>query len=301
MLNKRASANAIIKTIMNNVNGINRSKILSKANSSIIGQNGQKVSIKNHSISSQQNFRTVLTQYINFIKDNYKGRVLQHINNNTMKEFINFKSHQIQGNSINTYISALAKISDNLNSLGFNNTNRDTITSYRETLKANDINLQTTNINRSYERPVEIVNYISDHTLFGLSAKLQLYSGLRIDDSTNFSKLHIQKDNTIKVVGSKGGVNYTTKKLSDQIIKELRQAKEQNIIIDKEDYRKALIVASKYTHQKYQGSHGLRYNYANYRVRELSKNLSQKKAMLKTSLEMGHSRVSIISDNYYFD
>jgi hypothetical protein len=301
-LNKRASPNAIIKTIMNNANGINTSKIKAKSKSDLLGQNGQKVSIKNHSIKSQQNFRTVLTQYINFIKDNYEGKVLKHINNDTILQFIAYKTNQVQGNTINTYISAFGKISDNLNDLGINFTDRDIITDYRTILKNHNIELHTHNVNRSYEKPLELVNYMREHTLFGLSASLQYFSGLRLDDATNFSKLAINQDNTLKVTGSKGGINYTTKALPKWLINELQQAKTQNMHIDKDEYRKALIDASNGTGQNYTGTHGLRYNFANERVREFqSKSLSQNEAMLKTSLEMGHSRISIIKDHYYFN
>jgi hypothetical protein len=301
-LNKRASANAIIKTIMNNANGIKTSKIKAKSKSGLVGQNGQKVSIKNHSIKSQQNFRSVLTQYINFIKDNYDGKVLRHINNDTMLQFIAHKTNEVQGNTINTYISALGKISDNLNDLGINSTDRETITDYRTILKNHNIELHTHNVNRSYEKPLELVIYMRDHTLFGLSASLQYFSGLRLDDATNFSKLTINQDNTLKVTGSKGGINYITKVLPKWLINELQQVKEQNMHIDKDEYRKTLIEASKQTNQNYTGTHGLRYNFANERVRDLqSKDISQNEAMLKASLNMGHSRVAIILDNYYFD
>jgi site-specific recombinase XerD len=300
-LNKRASANAIIKAIMNNANGINTSKIKAKSKSDLIGQHGQKVSIKNHSIKSQQNFRSVLKQYIDFIKNNYGGKVLKHINNDTMLQFIAYKTNKVQGNTINTYISALGKISDNLIDLGINSTDRETITDYRTILKNHNIELHTQNVNRSYERPIELVNYLRDHTLFGLTASLQYFSGLRLDDATNFSKLAINQDNTLKVTGSKGGINYTTKALPKWLINELQQAKEQNIHIDKDEYRKALIESSNGTNQNYTGTHGLRYNFANERVRELQNNhLPKNEAMLKTSLEMGHSRISIISNHYYF-
>jgi hypothetical protein len=301
-LNKRASSNAIIKAIMQNANGINTSKIKAKSKSELVGQNGQKVSIKNHSIKSQQNFRSVLAQYINFIKNNYEGKVLKHINNDTMLQFIAYKTNKVQGNTINTYISTLGKISDNLNDLGINSTDRETITDYRTILKNHNIELHTHNMNRSYEKPLELVNYMKEHTLFGLSASLQYFSGLRLDDATNFFKLTINQNNTLKVTGSKGGINYTTKPLPKWLINELQQAKAQNIHIDKDEYRKALIEASNGTGQNYTGTHGLRYNFANERVREFqSKSLSQNEAMLKTSLEMGHSRISIIKDHYYFN
>jgi integrase len=301
-LNKRASANAIIKVVMNQANAIGRSKIGEKAQSSIIAQNGQKISQYNHSVSSQQNFRTVLTQYINYVKNNYDGKVLKSVNSNTMSEFIYQKSLEIKGSSLNSYISTMAKVSDTFNSFGIDTTDRASITSLRQDIKAMGVSLQKENINRSYSNPIALVEHISQHTLYGLSAKLQLYAGLRIDDATNFNKLHINDNNTLRVIRSKGGINYATKKLSQRLIEELQEAKKQNVNIDKGEYRNALINASKETSQDYQGSHGLRYNYANFRVKELidsDSGLSLKESQLQCSLEMGHSRVEIV-EHYLF-
>jgi hypothetical protein len=301
-LNKRASSNAIIKAVMNQANAIGRSKISEKAQSSIVAQNGQKISQYNHSVSSQQNFRTVLTQYINYVKANYEGKVLKNVNSNTMSEFIYRKSQEIKGSSLNSYISTLAKVSDTFNSLGVATTDRVAITSLRQDIKAMGVSLQKENINRSYSNPITIVEHINQHTLYGLSAMLQLYVGLRVDDATNFNKLYINDDNTLRVVGSKGGVNYTTKELPQSLINELQEAKMQNVNIDKGEYRNALISASNATNQGYQGSHGLRYNFANFRVRELlggNSGLSLKESQLQCSLEMGHSRVEIV-EHYLF-
>ena len=67
-IHNRASATAVINQIMSQANGIGSSKIEAKQQSILLGQNGQKVSSKAHSIKSLQNLRSITTQYVNFIK-----------------------------------------------------------------------------------------------------------------------------------------------------------------------------------------------------------------------------------------
>lgn len=148
MLGKRASANAIIKAVMSNANGIGTSKKQARANSDLKGQNGHKISSKAHSISSMQNLRTVTTQFINYVNDNYTGRVLENINSDSVRSFIDYKIEMgLNDSSINTYISAMGKIADNLGELGHYNISRDEIVNYRE-----DLNLEREYKDRSYNQ-----------------------------------------------------------------------------------------------------------------------------------------------------
>ncbi len=120
MLGKRASANAVIKALMSNAQGIGTSKIQSRNSSNLKGQNGHAISSKAHSIASMQNLRTVTTQYINYVDENYDGRVLNNINSESIRDFIDYKAEALADSSLNTYISELGKVVDNLNELGYN-------------------------------------------------------------------------------------------------------------------------------------------------------------------------------------
>ena len=222
-IHNRASAKAVINQIMSQANGIGSSKTEARNQSNTIGQNGQKISSKAHSIKSLQNLRSITTQYVNYIKEEHGNRVAKHINNETIKAFINHKLEQ--GNSqgtINTYISTLAKMSDNLNSLGIN-TSRAEITAYRNELKANGNDLQKNHINRAYNNPQAIVNEMRDSPYF-LSAQLAYEAGLRADDTIHSDKWTLNADNTLHITGSKNGINYTTSALSDETAQRVRDA-----------------------------------------------------------------------------
>jgi len=215
-IHNRASATAVINQIMSQANGIGSSKTESRKQSNIIAQNGQKVSSKAHSVKSLQNLRSITTQYVNFIKENHGNRVVKHINNETIKDFINHKLEQ--GNSqgtINTYISTLAKMSDNINRLNLYTTARTEITAYRNELKANGNDLQKNHINRAYNNPQAIVNEMRQSP-YSLSAQLQYEVGLRAGDAINSSKWTLNPDNTLHIKGSKNGINYTTSTLSNE-------------------------------------------------------------------------------------
>jgi len=287
MINKRASATAVINQIMKNANGIGTSKTQAKENSQILGQNGQAVSSKAHSIASIQNLRTVATQYINFVKDTYGNRVVKNINDSTMKEFINHKlENGVSEGTANTYISELAKVSSNLTELGINSTSRDAITAYRSELKANGHNLQKNHLNRAYSNTQSIINAMSNNSPYSLSTQLQVEIGLRVDDAINSDKWILTNNNTLKIEGSKNGLNYTTSTLSDETASRVREAINNGYWVNYGEYRESLKEAVESTQQSWNGTHGLRYNYA-------QEALANGASRAEISLNMGHSREEI--------
>lgn len=287
MINSRASATAVINQVMSKANGIGESKSRAKSQSDTLGQNGQAVSTKAHSIKSLQNLRSITTQYVNFIKENHSNRVVNHINNETMKDFINHKLEQ--GNSqgsINTYISTLAKMSDNLNKCGINTTSRKEITEYRNDLKANGHDLKKNYTNRAYTNTQAIINAMSNSSPYSLSTQLQVEIGLRADDAINAAKWILNSNNTLSIMGSKNGLNYASSTLSDETAQRVREAVNNSYSVNYGEYRETLKEAVESTGQEWQGTHGLRYNYAQD---EIANGTSK----AEISLNMGHSREEI--------
>jgi hypothetical protein len=291
MIGKRSSANHIIAEVMKNANGIGESKSQAKNNSNIKGQNGHNVSSKAHSIKSTENLRSVTTQYVNFVKENYDGKVAGNLNNDTAKHFMDTKSAQVSGGTLNSYISTMGKVADNLNQLGVNNISRDNITDYRKELKENGTELKNEHTNRAYENAERIVNEVNNNSSYGLSAQLQYEAGLRADDATNSSKWSVNPDGSLHVSGSKNGLNYDTRPLSDDLREKVELAIQNNYKADYDAYREAIKEA---TGEDYTGTHGLRYSYAQERMAELQESgTDYNEALSQTSLEMGHSREEI--------
>jgi site-specific recombinase XerD len=287
MIHSRASAKAVINQIMSQANGIGTSKTQAKIQSNTIGQNGQKVSQKAHSIKSLQNLRSITTQYVNFVKENHGNRVAKHINNETIKEFINHKL--AQGNSqgtINTYISTLAKMSDNLNQLNINSTARTEITAYRNELKMAGNDLQKNHINRAYANPQAIVNEMRDSPYF-LSAQLAYEVGLRADDAIHSDKWTLNSDNTLHIEGSKNGINYTTSPLSSETAERVRDAIASGYSVNYGEFRESLKEAVENCNENWTGIHGLRYSFAQEAI-------SNGTSKADISLALGHSRIEIV-------
>lgn len=286
-IHNRASATAVINQIMSQANGIGCSKIEAKQQSTLLGQNGQKVSSKAHSVKSLQNLRSITTQYVNFIKENHGNRVVKHINNETIKDFINHKLEQ--GNSqgtINTYISTLAKMSDNLNRLNLNTTSRTEITAYRNELKANGNDLRKNHINRAYTNPQAIVNVMSDSPYF-LSAQLAYEVGLRADDAIHSDKWTLNSDNTIHIKGSKNGINYTTSPVSNETAQRVKDAIESGYKVNYGEFREALKEAVAHCNEHWTGIHGFRYSYA-------QEALNNGASRAELSLAMSHGRLGVL-------
>jgi len=293
-IGKRASSNAVIRAVMSQVSAVGKSKTIAKAESLTKGQNGHKVSTQAHSIKSIQNMRSVTTQYINFVKENYGNRVVQHIHKESIQSFLEKKSLEISGGSLNTYISTTAKLVDNLNKIGINSVERKDIHNIRTEFKNNNINLSKEHTNRAYHSTDRILQHVQTSSPFSLSTKLQIEAGLRIDDATNSSKWKLNEDNTLTINQSKNGLNYTTVQLDSKIVNEVAEAIKEGYKIDKTEYSIALKESVERAGQDFNGSHGLRYSFAQERYMELKEyGYSQSEALAEISLNMGHSRIAI--------
>lgn len=288
----RASANSIINRVMSNANGIGISKSKSRDKSDIRAENGHKVSDKAHSIKEVQNMRSITTQYINYIKDNFEGKVSNNINSDSAKLFLESKAQTVGSGTLNTYVSTMNKIVDNLNKDSIGDLSREDIKSIKNDLKEN-YSLSSNHENRAYFDALSIKNEMNN-TPFSVSADLQHEVGLRASDSLDSSKWRINDDNTLTIEGSKGGITYQTKPLSDDLLQKVAEAKEMNYKANYTEYKDTLKQAVESTGQEWNGTHGLRYNFAQERVLELrEQGYTESEANGITSLNMGHSRLEI--------
>jgi len=299
-LEKRASPKAAIKIIMSQANGIGQSKSKEKALEIQKGQNGHFISTKAHSIKSMQALRSVTTNYIFFLKENHGGRVVQHINKDTVKEFL--LSKNISGASLNTYISTMGKMVDNLNKVGIHSIERKDIHNIRTEFKNNNINLSKEHTNRAYQNTEKIIRNVEASSSYGLSAKLQVEAGLRIDDATNSNKWKLN-NNILTINQSKNGLSYKTLQLDNRTVNEVKEAIAEGYKIDKTEYSTVLKEAIEQTGQEFNGTHGLRYSFAQERMSELKSeyNYSTSAGLAQISLEMGHSREEISLHYLNFD
>jgi integrase len=145
---------------------------------------------------------------------------------------------------------------------------------------------------RSYRDPASIINSLPEQ--YQLAASMQLNHGLRISDACYFSKI----DNNHVSVNSKNG-QIMTKELTPRQ-QELfdKFSNGGKYAVSRESYDYNLQKACVNTRQEWHGSHGLRHNYAQSRMSELTDDKNPNKvdygtALLTVSKEMGHHRLEI--------
>lgn len=186
---------------------------------------------------------------------------------------------------------------------------------------------------RSYDNPQALINAIKDDK-FKLAAAIQYESGTRLEGVARIDeycvietrKLEDNKlqdiiqeaiDETYSRVPQMQGIKIDTfdKRSKGQLytiekggkpglvqVSESTYGKLEKYLkiykifkIDMNQYRKALMYASQITSQEYNGSHGLRWNFAKERFQTLQimSNLTYEQALQQVSWEMKHERASI--------
>ncbi len=291
MIHSRASKNAVINQVMKNINGIGTSKAEAQANSDLTGVNGHSISLQAHSLKSMDNARSITNQFVNFVNDNYSGKVASNLTNEKVLDFIEHKlDNGLSGASANTYLSELSKISDNLNSLGIseNQISRDVISrEIRDDLKDKGHDLGKTNLDRTNRNSEALVQHMKENTPFGLSAELQKEAGLRADDALNIaSKVSINENGSLHISGSKNGNDYNSVPLNEDLLNRVQEAINNNYSANYDEYRLAMKEGAAQTANEWNGTHSLRFDYANDQ-RADGKSLSE------ISQNLGHSREEI--------
>lgn len=194
------------------------------------------------------------------------------------------------------------------------------------------------NFTRAYKNPKALIDAIDD-PFFRLAAQIQYESGARLEgvkriDQYTRIKTHKLTDNTLEDIieytridenysnveqlqgtefdvleGAQKGRIFDIEKGGKpgillvsvdtyQIVK-AHLLKHETFLIDPDKYREALKKAAKITHQKYQGTHGLRWNYAKerlFKIQVIGK-LTYEQALQEVSWTMKHERASI-SEHY---
>lgn len=220
--------------------------------------------------------------------------------------FTNKIDKDVSRDTLRNYLAHIGKIQIALESIsleeghpysGFTKEELLTVHATIKTLEKNGY------INRAYMNAGVIVSNLSKNEYcVGI---LQWKFGLRVSEAS-LIKISQIDGTTLTFIG-KGG--YTLRKeLSKEITEYIIGLMEDGIFkINKNHYRKSLEESSRIEGEKYMGTHGLRYNYAqefylkrlNYNHDELGMTWPEahKKSLLETSEEIGHHRGEIT--NHY--
>ena len=159
---------------------------------------------------------------------------------------------------------------------------------------------------RNYEDPSRLVSSLSG--VSSLVSRIQLESGARVAEASRVSAGQLRGLTTDKMTGKeigqydftgKGG-KLNTANLSPATYQDLVRHIEQHgsLNASPDTYRNDLKTASTSSGQDYNGSHGLRWCFAQERYAELRENgIGHVRALGQVSAEMGHNRI-VITEHY---
>jgi integrase len=148
---------------------------------------------------------------------------------------------------------------------------------------------------RAYIAPDRLIAAMPDQAM-QIAARLQRENGLRIAEATRVDTGQLRPDGSLHFV-AKGGQH-----LSAALRPETRAAlsaylqEHGSLQVDPDHYRSAIRTACEQTGERYEASHGLRYNFAQEKYRELRDGgMGRLEALGAVAEEMGHHRTGITS------
>jgi integrase len=231
----------------------------------------------------------------NYVRENFGINRVSDIKPQHIESYIEQKA-DLSPKSLKNLSSALGKLENVLNQkLGMevNFGNRELLTGRFLANKIAAEKLKEYSSSRgAYRNPEGLIEGLSDST-YQLVAKLQYQGGLRIHEVQQL-KEHSLKDGRVEVRGKGGYVRQV--EIPPSTYRELREVieREGRIRFDYKGYLNDLRESSVITDQQYQGSHGLRYNYAQNCYNSLiQQGYGHWEALKITSENMGHHRPEI--------
>lgn len=261
-----------------------------------------------YSYNTAETYKQVWHDFAQWAKENAGLRDIEKTSQEHVKAYL--ESRIADGVKYTTFekeCAALAKFENALNAYserlerGNEYNFRDAIKEVKvEAREVLDRSIET----RAYDNPRELINSIKDD-FYKTVASVQYEGGARINEVWQIEKqdLHgLRQDpltNEVKgwiEVEGKGGKEreIAVSPETYQRVSEILE-RQENMNFDKNEYRESLKEAAEVSAQDYTGSHGLRWNFAQERMEELSEktSLTYEEKLQQVSWEMGHERADI--------
>jgi len=260
-----------------------------------------------YSYNTAETYKDVWHQFGDYAKFEMGLKDIEKTTENHVKAYL--ESRIAQGIAYSTYqkeAAALGKLENALNmySARFNRGNdynfrpaiRECGTEARNELEKSDPH-------RAYRDPEKLIASISNEN-HKIAASVQYEGGARIHEASLIKNEQLGGFGPDKITGEcvgqiriegKGGKERTLA-VSTETYRNIEKVIERDgeYRIDKNDYRHSLREAAEKVGQEYNGSHGLRWSYAQERMEEAQENgRTYEQALVEVSHEMGHERADI--------
>jgi integrase len=244
-----------------------------------------------YSYATADSYRDIAKEAFAFAKENYNIKDITKLESQHINAFLESKVEaNVKYSTFQKYAAAMEKLELALSRFTGKEYNFD----LSETRELAQQILQKTDAHRAYENPKAVINAIENSTYRTL-AQAQLESGARVSE-LNHLKLSQFKENTIQVQGKGGKIREL--ELSKQTYNELKSlvlsSENQKLTFNTDAYRNELKNACKATNQEYQGTHGLRWSYAQSKFNELQQQgKTYEQSLSIVSERLGHQRPDI--------
>ena len=257
------------------------------------------------SYSTGDAYRDVWRQAFKFAKEQFGIKDIEELSGAPLKAFL---LEKIDGGIAHAthaqYAAALEKLEVALNRFALrNNTGQQyEFSTSIQAARAMAKGLERFEGSRAYANPDRLVQTI-DSKHFQLAAAIQRESGARISEANHINKEQLRGIRRDIYSGKeKGWIHVEGKggKKREIAVSLTTYARLQHILskdrfeFDKDAYRKTLEKAAELTGQSYEGSHGLRWSWAQERHAILQQHgLTYEQTLSRISQEMGHERGDI--------
>ena len=261
---------------------------------------GKKLGI--HSYATADAYREIWRSLLKETRSTFKIKDIEKLSKEHVQNFLMVKSSSVAMATFRQYAAACEKLETALNMYA---RQQGTAREYNfsiGSMRKNVSNLRRFEGTRVYDNPRTLISSI-DNNVYRLAASIQYEGGARIKETglINSNQLRGLINNRGKIYidkrGAKGGKPrdiYVSKDSYKQLC-EFISKKGVFDIGSKDKYRQALKMAAKKTKQKYNGSHGLRWNFAQKRMDHHMNHggLPYEASLVAVSDEMGHVRGDI--------
>ena len=260
-----------------------------------------------YSISTMVNFRGRWQELLTHTKQAHGLKDMEKLSVQHVTEFLAYKIELgVSYKHWSGYASAFNKLATALNSYSdkFDRGNTYSFRNEIEELRVEArVELPRFEGTRNYDNPSRLINSIGN-AAHQLVAKIQHESGLRLAGASRIAETQLRgiglDRHTGKQVGKidyagkggKPGVANVSPATYRQLVAHIGASGELRVAAD--SYRSSIKDAALATGQAYNGSHGLRWNFAQERFSELqSTGASYEKCLGVVSDELGHNRIEI--------
>ena len=258
----------------------------------IVGSHQMAQHLGIFSFATMTKYRAITTEFLQWCVDKHGIKDSAKIQPAHVQEWLQVKiASGVRYKTFATYAAALGKMNVGLNAIYKRNENWSPIID--ETRIQARIYLDKSIKSRGYLNPKAIIDNMDG--IQQIVAKIQYIGGARIKALTILKKEQLLGNNTILLTNTKGG-----RRREIPLPQELYRQVEQIITRDGEfkfeyrTYLRHLEKAAFDSSQPYNGSHGLRWNFAQKTMKTIQENgLSYEEALRMVSERLGHSRMEI--------